>query len=134
MTTKTNSDCFVVFVGFVVRRREVSGSSFVVFVSLVVVAFLCGSFCPIGPLRRCKSLSRRGLEYSFAFPEVLMLGRRAPITAALVFLASTLGAHAAGPLQSPEQFVGFRVGSDNKLVRWDKIVDYMKLASENSDR
>src|SRR5229473_2566493 len=26
------------------------------------------------------------------------------------------------------------IGADNKLVRWDKIVDYMKLAAANSDR
>jgi hypothetical protein len=41
---------------------------------------------------------------------------------------------AAGSLQSPEQFLGFKVGADNKLVRWDKIVEYMKLAAANSDR
>jgi hypothetical protein len=37
-------------------------------------------------------------------------------------------------IQTPEQFVGFRVGSDNKLVRWDKIVDYMKLVADGSPR
>ena len=47
---------------------------------------------------------------------------------------STLVATAAGTLQSPEQFLGFKVGADNKLVRWDKIVEYMKLAAANSDR
>ena len=36
---------------------------------------------------------------------------------------------AARPLQSPEQFIGFKVGADNKLARWDKIVEYMKLAA-----
>src|SRR6266480_7100554 len=46
----------------------------------------------------------------------------------------TLAATAAGPLQTPEQFLGFKVGADNKLVRWDKIVEYMKLAAANSDR
>ena len=51
----------------------------------------------------------------------------------LVFTA-TLAAGAAGTLQSPEQFLGYKVGADNKLVRWDKIVEYMKLAAANSDR
>jgi zinc carboxypeptidase len=37
-------------------------------------------------------------------------------------------------LQSPEQFLGFRVGADNKLIRWDKVVEYMKLAAAGSDR
>jgi hypothetical protein len=41
---------------------------------------------------------------------------------------------AAGNLLPPEQFIGFRVGADNKLVRWDKIVEYMKLAAAGSDR
>ena len=41
---------------------------------------------------------------------------------------------AADALQTPEQFLGFKVGTDNKLVRWDKIVEYMKLAAANSDR
>ncbi len=56
--------------------------------------------------------------------------------ATTVALAAVLSlvATAAGPLQTPEQFVGFKVGADNKLVRWDKIVDYMKLAAANSDR
>src|SRR6185295_5903568 len=37
-------------------------------------------------------------------------------------------------LQTPEQFLGFRVGTDKKLARWDKIVDYFKLVANNSDR
>src|SRR5262245_5462133 len=41
---------------------------------------------------------------------------------------------AAGSLQSPDQFIGFKVGADNKLVRWDRIVEYMKLAAAGSDR
>jgi hypothetical protein len=52
----------------------------------------------------------------------------------VLLLAATLVATAAGPLQAPEQFLGFTVGADNKLVRWDKIVEYMKLAAANSDR
>jgi hypothetical protein len=61
-----------------------------------------------------------------------MVSRR-PVIGVLV-LVSTLVASAAGTLQTPEQFLGFKVGADNKLVRWDKIVDYMKLAAANSDR
>lgn len=37
-------------------------------------------------------------------------------------------------IPSPEQFLGFRVGADKKLARWDKIVDYMNLVAKNSDR
>ncbi len=60
-------------------------------------------------------------------------GLKACATAVLAVLF-TLVATAAGTLQTPEQFLGFKVGADNKLVRWDKIVDYMKLAAANSDR
>ena len=47
----------------------------------------------------------------------------------------SLAAAAQAPaLQTPEQFFGFRMGTDNKLARWDKIVEYMKLVSQTSDR
>src|SRR5437868_14968332 len=61
-----------------------------------------------------------------------MIRRRALVP--VFALMSTLVATAAGTLQTPEQFIGFKVGADNKLVRWDKIVEYMKLAAANSDR
>ena len=41
---------------------------------------------------------------------------------------------AAGTLQAPEQFIGFPVGADRKLVRWDTIVEYLRLADAESDR
>ena len=52
--------------------------------------------------------------------------------ALLLFLAATLTF--AAPLQTPEQFAGFRMGTDKKLLRWDKIVEYMKLAASSSPR
>ena len=54
----------------------------------------------------------------------------------LVLTLLTLGLTAGGQqtLQTPEQFFGFRIGADNKLARWDRIVDYMKLAAAASDR
>ena len=54
------------------------------------------------------------------------------IAAALLLLVS---ASAQQPtLQTPEQFFGFRMGTDNKLARWDKIVEYFKQVSGASDR
>jgi hypothetical protein len=44
------------------------------------------------------------------------------------------GAQPSPALQTPETFLGFRVGADTKLARWDKIVDYMRLAAAASDR
>jgi hypothetical protein len=63
-----------------------------------------------------------------------MIRRRTALPALALALVSTLVATGAGSLQTPEQFLGFKVGTDNKLVRWDKIVEYMKLAAANSDR
>ncbi|HEV2984909.1 MAG TPA: M14 family zinc carboxypeptidase, partial [Vicinamibacterales bacterium] len=60
--------------------------------------------------------------------------RRTLVPALGLACLSTFIATAAGTLQSPEQFLGDKVGADNKLVRWDKIVAYMKLAAANSDR
>ena len=44
------------------------------------------------------------------------------------------GAQAPGAIQTPEQFFGFRIGTDNKLARWDRIVDYFKQVDGASDR
>src|SRR6266542_1634939 len=40
----------------------------------------------------------------------------------------------AAPLPTPEQFAGFRMGADTKLVRWDRIVEYMGMAASASPR
>ena len=40
----------------------------------------------------------------------------------------------AVPLETPEQFAGFRMGADKKLVRWDRIVEYMHKAAAASPR
>ena len=40
----------------------------------------------------------------------------------------------AATLPTPEQFAGHRMGADRKLVSWDKIVEYMKLAGSASPR
>lgn len=48
----------------------------------------------------------------------------------LLFLSLAAGA----PLQTPEQFAGFRMGTDRKLLRWDRIVEYMKQAAAASPR
>ncbi len=41
---------------------------------------------------------------------------------------------AAAGLKSPEQFIGFRVGADNKLARWDRMVEYFREVASESDR
>ena len=37
-------------------------------------------------------------------------------------------------IPSPEQFFGFRMGTDRKLARWDKIIDYYRILDERSDK
>src|SRR5215831_4676430 len=49
-----------------------------------------------------------------------------------LFFLATAFAHAA--LQTPEDYFGFRIGTDKKLARWDKIVDYMQLVANSTDR
>lgn len=40
----------------------------------------------------------------------------------------------SAPLPTPEHFAGFRMGADKKLVRWDRIVEYMRMAASASKR
>ena len=40
----------------------------------------------------------------------------------------------ASKVTSPEQFFGFQLGSDRKIARWDKIVDYFWQLQKESDR
>jgi hypothetical protein len=47
-------------------------------------------------------------------------------TVAMLVVAAML-ACAQGAVTSPEVFFGFRLGSDRKMARWDKIVEYFQL-------
>ncbi len=35
---------------------------------------------------------------------------------------------------SPEKFFGYKLGSDRKIARWDKIVEYFKKVEKQSDK
>ena len=37
-------------------------------------------------------------------------------------------------ITSPETFFGFQLGSDQKMARWNKIVDYFRLLDQQSDK
>ena len=45
-----------------------------------------------------------------------------------------LRASAGAEIPTPQQFLGFRVGDDKKLARWDKIVEYLRVIANASDR
>lgn len=49
-------------------------------------------------------------------------------------VGAPLAAQGGTALQSPEQFLGFPVGADRKLARWDTILEYLRLADAASDR
>jgi hypothetical protein len=53
---------------------------------------------------------------------------------AILALCATLSGHAQTAVPTPQQFFGFQMGTDSKLARWDKIVDYMRQVSSASDR
>jgi hypothetical protein len=61
-----------------------------------------------------------------------------PILLALAFVSPRLVAPIAlaqgaqSRITSPEQFFGFRMGSDRKIARWDKIVDYYRLLEKEA--
>ncbi|SVB42247.1 uncharacterized protein METZ01_LOCUS195101, partial [marine metagenome] len=40
----------------------------------------------------------------------------------------------AQQIPTPEAFFGFRMGTDRKLARWDKMVDYYHMLEEMSQR
>ena len=59
------------------------------------------------------------------------------LNAAIVALAATVTAPllvAQHAVQPPAEYLGFRVGADNKLARWDRIVEYMRQVSSASNR
>jgi len=39
-----------------------------------------------------------------------------------------------GEVTQPEEFFGFKMGSDRKIARWDRIVEYFKLLERHSDK
>jgi hypothetical protein len=60
--------------------------------------------------------------------------RRKIAAVAAFVIAAVLAGAGQQALPTPEQFFGFRIGSDNKLARWDKIVEYMKQVAGATDR
>jgi hypothetical protein len=53
--------------------------------------------------------------------------RRRVAFAGAILVLLALAAQAQGPVTSPEKFFGFQLGSDKKIARWDKIVEYYRL-------
>ena len=61
--------------------------------------------------------------------------RQAGFVLAIGLLIAGVGAVASARAQQitlPEEFFGFQLGSDRKMVRWDKIVEYYQLLEKQS--
>jgi hypothetical protein len=58
----------------------------------------------------------------------------APGPAAKPDLTTQVAAKAAGSIPSPEQYFGFRIGSDGNLATWGKMVPYYQLVASKSNR
>jgi hypothetical protein len=54
------------------------------------------------------------------------------VLVALGIMAQTVGAQKK--ITSPEDFFGFKLGSDRKMARWDKMVDYFKVLESESSK
>ena len=52
------------------------------------------------------------------------------------FMLLLFGTHVtiAQEIPSPEDYFGFQMGTDRKLARWDKMVEYYHLIGEKSPR
>jgi hypothetical protein len=50
----------------------------------------------------------------------------------MVFVLLAPAGRAQSPVTSPEKFFGFQLGSDRKIARWDKIVEYYQLLEKES--
>jgi len=49
------------------------------------------------------------------------------IVSLLVALVGSPLLLAQGAITAPEKFFGFQLGSDRKMARWDRIVEYFRL-------
>ncbi len=58
---------------------------------------------------------------------------RSLIVTVLLAVPASLAAQSA-QVPTPEDFFGFRMGTDNKLARWDRMVEYYRLLGQASDR
>jgi len=52
----------------------------------------------------------------------------------IMILLFSSGVKAQNTITSPEDFFGFQMGADQKLARWDKIVEYFYQLEQESDR
>jgi hypothetical protein len=59
--------------------------------------------------------------------------KKLPVAVALV-LALAPSVASAAEVQKPEQFFGFKIGTDGELARYPKVVEYLQHLAQQSDR
>ncbi len=60
--------------------------------------------------------------------------RRSPVMIMLIFCLFTYSGLISQSLKSPEDYFGFQMGDDRKLIDWEEITGYFSVLDENSDR
>ena len=72
-----------------------------------------------------------GLVWAASLVLAIVLTGSGPIS-----ITAAAGGRAAAPAAptSPEKFFGFRMGTDRKLARWDRVVEYFRLLARESNR
>ncbi len=53
---------------------------------------------------------------------------------AVLLVAAFAATAVAQNLPTPEQYLGFKVGTDRKLATWEQVINYMQMAAKASDR
>jgi len=62
------------------------------------------------------------------------MNRRAFIALSIAALVLAAPAAARAQVQTPEQFFGFRIGTDGELARYPKVVEYLQYLAKSTDR
>ncbi|MGD0783493.1 MAG: M14 metallopeptidase family protein, partial [Candidatus Aminicenantales bacterium] len=60
--------------------------------------------------------------------------KRSRLFIGIAYLILACAILSAQTIPTPEAFFGHKIGADAKMVRWDKLVDYFRLATKASDR
>ncbi|MCP4725175.1 MAG: hypothetical protein GY863_09070, partial [bacterium] len=62
--------------------------------------------------------------------------KRIPISMLLFFIIVLLSFNLsyAQNIPSPEEFFGFKMGTEGELVHWNKVLEYFDLLSQRSDK
>src|SRR5262245_4654499 len=90
-----------------------------------------GCRTPSPPCAKKPRRSRTELSFQGSTQEDSM---RRPAIIAAAALCTALAQPLAAAVQTPEQFFGFKIGTNGELARYPKVVEYLQHLAANSDR